>query len=106
MARKSRAPHDRREGAGSRSRHRVDGANPPAAGAAPEPGRRRPDAPDDWRSFLSADYDYPDELDDLYGRDRRRAKRNWRRDDHAQRMAWLREQRQAEPTSPAIIVAL
>ena len=39
-------------------------------------------------------------------RDRRRAKKNWRRDDHAQRMAWLRDQRQAEPTSPAVIVAL
>ncbi|GAB3928470.1 hypothetical protein GCM10029976_026280 [Kribbella albertanoniae] len=55
---------------------------------------------------MSADYDYPDEIDELHGRDRRRAKRNWRRDDHAQRMAWLRNQRQAEPTSPAIIVAL
>ncbi|TDD43382.1 hypothetical protein E1263_41700 [Kribbella antibiotica] len=55
---------------------------------------------------MSTDYDYPDELDDLNGRDRRRAKRNWRRDDHAQRMAWLRNQRQAEPTSPAAIVVL
>ncbi|MBB6568217.1 hypothetical protein HPO96_02920 [Kribbella sandramycini] len=55
---------------------------------------------------MSSDYDYPDELDELTGRERRRAKRNWRRDDHAQRMAWLRNQRQAEPTSPAIIVGL
>ncbi|MEU4602066.1 hypothetical protein AB0F43_03700 [Kribbella sp. NPDC023972] len=55
---------------------------------------------------MSADYDYPEELDELTGRERRRAKKNWRRDDHAQRMAWLRSQRQAEPTSPAVIVAL
>jgi hypothetical protein len=55
---------------------------------------------------MSADYDYPEEIDNLSGRDRRRAKKNWRRDDHAQRMAWLRNQRQAEPTSPAVIVAL
>ncbi|WP_405057494.1 hypothetical protein OG474_32820 [Kribbella sp. NBC_01505] len=55
---------------------------------------------------MSNDYDYPDELDELNGRDRRRAKRNWRRDDHAQRMAWLRNQRQAEPTSPVAILIL
>lgn len=106
MARKSRSPQDRREGAGSRSRHRADDTDPSGAGVDPETGRRRPDAPDDWRSLMSTDYDYPDELDDLHGRDRRRAKRNWRRDDHAQRMAWLRNQRQAEPTSPVAIVVL
>jgi hypothetical protein len=39
-------------------------------------------------------------------RDRRRAKRDWRRDDHAQRMAWLRHQRQAEPASPAGVLAV
>ncbi|GAA1163249.1 hypothetical protein GCM10009630_71650 [Kribbella jejuensis] len=55
---------------------------------------------------MSNDYDYPEELDDLNGRQRRRAKKNWRRDDHAQRMAFLRSQRQAEPTSPAAIVVL
>jgi hypothetical protein len=55
---------------------------------------------------MSADYDYPEEIDTLSGRERRRAKKNWRRDDHAQRMAWLRSQRQAEPTSPAVIIAL
>lgn len=54
---------------------------------------------------MSADYDYPEEIDELKARDRRRAKKNWRRDDHAQRMAWLRDQRQAEPMSPAVIVA-
>jgi hypothetical protein len=55
---------------------------------------------------MSNDYDYPDEIDDLGGRERRRAKKNWRRDDHVQRMAWLRSQRQAEPASPVAIVAL
>ncbi|TCC65746.1 hypothetical protein E0H73_02095 [Kribbella pittospori] len=55
---------------------------------------------------MSTDYDYPEELDELSGRERRRAKKSWRRDDHAQRMAWLRSQRQAEPTSPAVIVVL
>jgi hypothetical protein len=55
---------------------------------------------------MSNDYDYPDDLDELSGRERRRAKKNWRRDDHAQRMAWLRNQRQAEPTSPVAIVVL
>jgi hypothetical protein len=54
---------------------------------------------------MSSDYDYPEEIDELNGRDRRRAKKSWRRDDHAQRMAWLRDRRQAEPTSPAVIVA-
>ncbi|MEU4197765.1 hypothetical protein AB0E69_38120 [Kribbella sp. NPDC026611] len=55
---------------------------------------------------MSTDYDYPEELDDLSGRERRRAKKTWRRDDHAQRMAWLRNQRQAEPTSPVTILVL
>jgi hypothetical protein len=55
---------------------------------------------------MSTDYEYPEEIDDLSGRQRRRAKKNWRRDDHAQRMAWLRNQRQAEPVSPAVIVML
>jgi hypothetical protein len=70
-------------------------------------GRAHPDQPTNWRDVVRADYDYPDELADLDRRTRRRAKRSWRRDDHAQRMAWLREQRQAEPTSPiAVAVAV
>jgi hypothetical protein len=56
--------------------------------------------------MLSSDYEYPDEFDDLGARERRRAKKNWRRDDHAQRTEWLRSQRQAEPTSPAVILVL
>ncbi|MGW6277777.1 hypothetical protein [Kribbella sp. NPDC055071] len=55
---------------------------------------------------MSSDYDYPEEIDELSGRERRRAKKTWRRDDHLQRMAWLRSQRQAEPVSPVVIVVL
>ncbi|HZX06282.1 hypothetical protein [Kribbella sp.] len=105
MARKSRSPHDRREGAGQ-SRHRAPEPRDSDAERREREGRSRPDAPDGWRSLMSNDYDYPDEIDDLSGRERRRAKKNWRRDDHVQRMAWLRSQRQAEPTSPVAIVVL
>jgi hypothetical protein len=69
-----------------------------------DPGQLRPDEPSSWRDVVRADYAYPDELDDLGRRERRRAKRSWRRDDHAQRMAWLRQQRQAEPTSPVTVI--
>lgn len=102
MARKPRSPQDRREG-GRQSRHR---APDPSEFDVDREGRTRPEAPDSWRSLMRHDYDYPDELDELSGRERRRAKKNWRRDDHMQRMAWLRSQRQAEPTSPAAIVTL
>lgn len=68
--------------------------------------RPLPPEPDSWRSVINNDYDYPEELDELSGRERRRAKKTWRRDDHAARMAWLRSQRQAEPVSPAAIVVL
>jgi hypothetical protein len=106
MARKHRSTDDRREGAGRGSRRR-DRDNSRADAEYDEFGeRQRPESPDSWRSLMSTDYDYPEELDELSGRQRRRAKKNWRRDDHAQRMAWLRNQRQAEPTSPAVIVAL
>ncbi|TWD83084.1 hypothetical protein FB561_4239 [Kribbella amoyensis] len=71
-----------------------------------ENGRLRPDEPESWRDVVRSDYEYPEELDELGRRDRRRAKRTWRRDDHAQRMAWLRQQRQAEPTSPVTIVVV
>ncbi|MGW1343794.1 hypothetical protein ACWCOV_22305 [Kribbella sp. NPDC002412] len=112
MARKHRSPEDRREGARrASSRHARDtGSEYDESGEYEEYDdrgeRRRPDAPDGWRSLMSTDYDYPEEMSELRGRDRRRAKKEWRRDDHAQRMAWLRNQRQAEPTSPAVIVAL
>ncbi|HEU4946194.1 MAG TPA: hypothetical protein VFT31_03465 [Kribbella sp.] len=64
----------------------------------------RPGQPGSWRDVVRVDYDYPDEIDDLSRRDRRRAKRDWRRDDHAARVAWLRERRQAEPTSPVVAI--
>ncbi|MDX3003290.1 hypothetical protein PWY87_16500 [Kribbella solani] len=102
MARKPRSPEDRREGA-SRSRHR---APQPEDSDDRKGSRSRPEAPDGWRSLMSTDYDYPDELGDLSSRERRRAKKEWRRDDHARRMAWLRNQRRAEPTSPVAIVIL
>ncbi len=66
--------------------------------------RPRPEAPANWRDVIRTDYSYPDELDDLRRRDRRHAKKSWRRDDHAERMAWLRQQRQSEPTSPVTVI--
>jgi hypothetical protein len=66
----------------------------------------RPQEPEGWRDVVRSDYRYPDELDDLDRRSRRRAKKSWRRDDYAQRMAWMRRQRQAEPTSPLAIVVV
>jgi hypothetical protein len=66
--------------------------------------RTRPDAPEGWRDVVRPDYSYPEEIDDLRRRERRQAKRSWRRDDHAERMAWLRQQRQSEPTSPVTVV--
>jgi hypothetical protein len=72
-----------------------------------EPGQRPlPPEPDNWRSVVNNDYDYPEELDELSRRERRQAKKTWRRDDHAARMAWLRNQRQSEPVSPVAIVVL
>jgi len=106
MARRHRSTEDRREGAGRASRRRDRDDARAESEYDERADRQRPDVPDGWRSLMSTDYDYPEELDELNGRERRRAKKNWRRDDHAQRMAWLRSQRQAEPTSPAVIVAL
>jgi hypothetical protein len=45
-------------------------------------------------------------MDELSRRDRHYARKEWRKDDHAQRMAWLREQRQAEPVSPVSILVV
>jgi hypothetical protein len=108
MARKHRSPEDRREGAGRASHRRDRGTSRPESELEYDEREERlhPEAPDSWRSLMRTDYDYPEELDELSGRERRRAKKNWRRDDHAQRMAWLRSQRQAEPASPAVIIAL
>lgn len=65
-----------------------------------------PEEPESWRDVVRNDYRYPDELDDMDRRSRRKAKKSWRRDDYAQRMAWMRQQRQAEPTSPIAIIVV
>jgi hypothetical protein len=88
----------RREGGRQRKR-RPD--NDDAVGDVDRP---RPDAPEGWRDVVRPDYSYPEEIDDLRRSERRRAKRSWRRDDQAERMAWLRQQRQAEPTSPVTVI--
>jgi hypothetical protein len=106
MARRRRDTSDRREGSNNRSGDRAGKGEGSAGDYDRMSDRPRPEAPDSWRSLMSTDYDYPDDLDELDGRSRRRAKKNWRRDDHAQRMDWLRSQRQAEPTSPIVVVAV
>ncbi|MFC0622898.1 hypothetical protein [Kribbella deserti] len=63
-----------------------------------------PREPASWRDLARADYEYPDELTGLSRRERRRAMRAWRQDDQAQRAAWLRNQRQAEPSSPVVVI--
>ncbi|MGC4941946.1 hypothetical protein [Kribbella sp. DT2] len=83
---------------------RLAGTDRDAADDSTRPDDLRPDEPSGWRDVMSTDYSYPDELDDLGRHERRKAKRSWRRDDHAQRMAWLRDQRRAEPTSPVTVV--
>lgn len=68
---------------------------------------RRPGRPDDWRDLLDTKYDYPDELltEDLSRKQRRRGKKQWRKEDRAQRAAWIRDaRRDQEPTSPAVIL--
>jgi hypothetical protein len=59
-----------------------------------------PREPDSWRDWIRADYEYPEDFDELPRSQRRRAKRKWRREDRAQRMAWLRDERRSEPASP------
>jgi hypothetical protein len=71
-----------------------------------DPERPRPPRPDGWRDVLNPDYDYPEEMDTLGRRDRHKAKRDWRREDHAERMAWIRDQRRSEPASPAGLIAV
>ncbi|HET6295712.1 MAG TPA: hypothetical protein VFG33_20165 [Kribbella sp.] len=89
----------------NRDRDRKRGKDPEGPDDDPDAvGRPRPDEPSSWRDVVRTDYSYPDEIDDLKRRERRHAKRSWRRDDHAQRMAWLRDQRQAEPTSPVTVI--
>lgn len=82
-----------------------------AKGGHPQADERRPERPHPprpagWRDMLTPDYEYPDQLDGLGRRDRRKAKRDWRREDHAERMAWLRDQRRSEPATPAGLIAV
>jgi hypothetical protein len=74
--------------------------------AARDPGYNGPGRPENWRDVVNTDYEYPAEMDELNRRDRRHAKKEWRKDDHAQRMAWLRDQRQAEPVSPLSVLVV
>lgn len=104
MARRRRDTPDRREG--SNNRDRSNKGEGPTDDYDRMSDRPRPQAPEGWRSLMSTDYEYPDDLDELDVRSRRRAKKSWRRDDHAQRMDWLRSQRQAEPTSPIVVVVV
>jgi hypothetical protein len=68
---------------------------------------QEPRRPQDWRDWVRADYEYPEDFDDLSRSQRRQAKRRWRRQDQAQRVAWLRDQRGAEPSSPGgLVVAI
>jgi hypothetical protein len=90
----------------SRSRKKERGLSARAARDERNAETEIPSRPDNWRDIVSSDYDYPSELDDLSRRDRRHAKKQWRKDDHAQRMAWLRDQRQAEPVSPVSILVV
>jgi hypothetical protein len=68
--------------------------------------RESPEAPESWRDLVKPGYDYPDDFDDMGRGERRRAKKTWRREDQGQRMAWLRDQRRAEPMSPVGIVVV
>lgn len=61
---------------------------------------REPKRPEDWRDWVRADYEYPEDFDNLSWAQRRRAKRRWRRQDKQQRVEFLRERRGSEPSGP------
>lgn len=68
---------------------------------------QEPRKPEHWRDWVRADYEYPEDFEDLSRSERRRAKKRWRREDHAQRVAWLRDQRGSEPAGPGgVVVAI
>ncbi len=68
---------------------------------------QEPRKPQDWRDWVRTDYEYPDDFDDLTWSQRRRARRKWRRQDQAQRVAWLRDRRGEEPAGPGgVVVAI
>jgi hypothetical protein len=73
---------------------------------ADQPRHEGPERPENWRDLVRTDYEYPSDFDELGRRERRRAKKDWRREDQGQRMAWLREQRGAEPASPLSVLVI
>lgn len=97
MARKHDSHERRRRGGNSSGRREAEEQRPE---------RPHPPRPAGWRDVLTPDYEYPEELDGLGRRARRKAKRDWRREDHVERMAWLRDQRRSEPATPAGLIAV
>ena len=61
---------------------------------------KEPRRPEDWRDWVRADYEYPEDFENLSRGQRRRAKRRWRRQDQQQRVEWLRDRRGSEPAGP------
>ncbi|MEV4506050.1 hypothetical protein [Streptomyces klenkii] len=60
---------------------------------------RKPGSAQEWRELLKARYDYPDEAKDGTIRQRRRARKAYRRRDRERRQEWIREERQKEPVT-------
>jgi hypothetical protein len=63
-----------------------------------------PIQPSGWKDLARLGYDYPEDVGGLSRRERRQVMRDWRREDNGQRRAWLRQQRQSEPASPAVVI--
>ncbi|MGW3377413.1 hypothetical protein [Streptomyces hydrogenans] len=55
--------------------------------------------PEEWRELLKATYDYPEETDDGSRRQRRRARKAWRKTERARTTAWIAQERRREPTT-------
>lgn len=68
--------------------------------------RSGPTSPQGWRDLLKSDYQYPQELDTLSRRQRRRGRKVWREEDRAKRLQWVREQREEEPGTAGRILVL
>ncbi|MBF6050158.1 hypothetical protein GO001_34150 [Streptomyces sp. NRRL B-1677] len=69
----------------------------------------KPSSAQEWRDLLKARYDYPDEAKDGTLRQRRRARKAYRRRDRERRQEWIREERQKEPVTAGgalLLVAL
>ncbi|MET9419077.1 hypothetical protein ABZY03_33895, partial [Streptomyces klenkii] len=65
---------------------------------------QKPSSAQEWRELLKARYDYPDEAKDGTLRQRRRARKAYRRRDREHRQEWIREERQSAP--PAVTGSL